>query len=83
MSVLDIPIRGKRSVKGGTTVQIDLPDDQAAELRLLLDGALGELSHEIADTDNPRFRQRLRDRRSALEAVARQLGPARDATVDA
>jgi hypothetical protein len=55
-------------------MKLELTGDQASELRLLLDSALGELSHEIADTDNPRFRQRLRDRRVALEAIAHELG---------
>ena len=64
-------------------MELELTEDQAAELELLLDGALGELSHEIADTDNPQFRQRLRDRRVALEAIAQKLGHAavRDAGV--
>jgi len=55
------------------TVELNLTDDQATELQLLLEGALGELSHEIADTDNPQFRQRLRDRRAALETIAHEL----------
>ena len=54
-------------------MELELTNDQALELKLLLDGALGELSHEIADTDNPQFRQGLRDRRVALEAVAHEL----------
>jgi hypothetical protein len=58
-------------------MELELTDDQASELQLLLDGALGELSHEIADTDNPQFRQRLRDRRAALEAIAHELGHVR------
>jgi hypothetical protein len=58
-------------------MELELTDDQASELRMLLDGALGELSHEIADTDNPQFRQGLRDRRVALEAIAHQLSRVR------
>jgi hypothetical protein len=54
-------------------MELALTEDQASELKLLLDGALGELSHEIADTDNPQFRRRLRDRRVALEAIAHEL----------
>jgi len=54
-------------------MQIELTDVQSSELRRLLDEALRELSHEIADTDNAHFRQGLRDRRAALEAIAHQL----------
>jgi hypothetical protein len=59
-------------------MELELTEDQASELEQLLDGALGELSHEIADTDNPQFRQRLRDRRGALEAIAHELSHVRD-----
>jgi len=55
-------------------MKVELSDVQVEELRLLLDGALAELSHEIADTDNPHFRQGLRDRRTALEAIAQRVG---------
>jgi hypothetical protein len=58
-------------------MELELTDEQASELELLLDDVLGELSHEIADTDNPQFRQRLRDRRVALEAIAHELGHVR------
>lgn len=50
-------------------MELKLTEDQASELTQLLNGALGELSHEIADTDDPRFRRQLRDRRVALEAI--------------
>ena len=56
-------------------MQIELTDDESSELRLLLDEALRDLSHEIADTDNARFRQGLRHRRTALSAISHQLGP--------
>jgi hypothetical protein len=58
-------------------MKLELTEDQASELELLLGGALSELSHEIADTDNAQFRQRLRDRRVALEAIAHELSRVR------
>jgi hypothetical protein len=50
-------------------VDLQLSDDQAQELRTLLDGALGDLSHEIAATDNAEYRLRLRERRDLLTAI--------------
>lgn len=44
------------------------------ELRALLGEALGELSHEIADTDSAPFRERLRQRREHLHRVRDALG---------
>jgi hypothetical protein len=52
---------------------LELTEDQCAELQRLLEGALGDLSSEIAGTDNPEYRQGLRDRRAVLEAVLYQL----------
>jgi hypothetical protein len=46
---------------------------EADELLLLLDGAVGDLSFEIADTDNPEFRDGLRERRNRLSAVRAAL----------
>jgi len=54
-------------------MKVELSDVQVEELRLLLDGALAELSHEIADTDNPEYREVLRERRTVLESVLFQL----------
>ena len=57
-------------------MRIDLTGDQCSELRMLLNGALGELSYEISATDNPKFRQQLRSRRATLTAVRQSLdGP--------
>jgi hypothetical protein len=50
-------------------VQIEITDEQCSELALLLEGALGELSHEIAGTDNATFRQGLRVRQKVLHAL--------------
>lgn len=44
------------------------------ELRVLLDGSLGDLSQEIAATDNAGYRKRLLARREALRRVRAQLG---------
>ena len=57
-----------------SSMNLHLDDVQADELRLVLDGALGDLSHEIADTDNASFRDRLRARREHLRAIRAQLG---------
>lgn len=55
-------------------MQIELTDEQSSQLRLLLHDALGDLSAEIAGTDNSHFREGLRSRKVALEAVSKQLG---------
>ncbi len=54
-------------------MQLTLTESQAAELRDLLDGALGDMSSEIADTDNAGYRVGLKERRDALRAVRDQL----------
>ncbi|HEX3334696.1 MAG TPA: hypothetical protein VHS57_10155 [Acidimicrobiales bacterium] len=48
---------------------IELNEAQCSELQQLLEGSLGDLSTEIADTDNAEYRQGLRDRRAVLESV--------------
>ncbi len=50
-------------------MRIELTDEEAMDLAELLRGALGELSTEIAATDNAGYRDRLRSRRVSLEAV--------------
>jgi hypothetical protein len=52
---------------------IDLTEEQCAELQRLLEASLGDLSTEIADTDNAQYRERLRERRRVLESVLYQL----------
>ena len=42
---------------------IELTEAQCAELQRLLEGTLGDLSTEIADTDNAEYREGLRERR--------------------
>ena len=55
-------------------MDLTLDDERADALRTLLDEALGDLSTEIADTDNAGYRQGLRDRRSLLQDIRAQLG---------
>ena len=57
------------------TMKIELTDEQVADLGDLLRGALGDLSSEIAATDNATYRDGLRARRVSLEGVLAQLGP--------
>jgi len=57
-------------------MELTLNEAEANELRTLLDGSLGDLSSEIADTDNPSFRLTLKERRTHLQAVRALLGPA-------
>lgn len=48
---------------------IELTEAQCAELQSLLENALGDLSSEIAGTDNAEYREGLRQRRDVLESV--------------
>ena len=48
---------------------IELTEAQCAEVQRLLEGALSDLSSEIADTDDAEYRDGLRERRSVLESV--------------
>lgn len=58
-------------------MHIKLTDQQAAELRELLQSSLSDLSAEIAGTDNAGYREGLRVRRASLEAVLLELGGTR------
>jgi hypothetical protein len=59
-------------------VTISLSQKQRDELEHLIDNALGDLSHEIADTDNPSYRAYLRERREVLQSVQLLLVAARE-----
>lgn len=48
---------------------IELTEAQCAELQRLLESSLGDLSTEIAGTDNAEYREGLRQRRTVLESV--------------
>ena len=54
-------------------MELTLTDAEASELRDLLDGSLGDLSSEIADTDNPGYRVALKERRERLRSVRDKL----------
>ena len=54
-------------------MKIELTEGQAADLVELLQGALGDLSSEIAATDNAAYREGLRNRRASLEDVLQLL----------
>lgn len=58
-------------------MELQLDDTQARELHDLLTQTLGDLSSEIADTDNPTFQRMLRDRRDQLRAILQQIDSAR------
>lgn len=55
-------------------MDVRLDQSQAAALAEVLDEVLGDLSAEIAGTDNPEYRAALNRRRDHLRAVRRQLG---------
>jgi hypothetical protein len=54
-------------------MKLELSDTQAEEMRELLEVGLRELTHEIAATDNARFRAGLQQRRQVLADVARGI----------
>jgi len=54
-------------------MELTLTEEEATALRDLLDGSLGDLSSEIADTDNPGYRVGLKTRRLHLQAVRARL----------
>jgi hypothetical protein len=55
-------------------MQVELSDEQAELLREVLDSVVGDLSPEIADTDNPTYRRQLVARRDQLRAILAQVG---------
>jgi hypothetical protein len=55
-------------------MQIDLNEEEAELLRALLDTALRDLSHEIADTDLASYRRMLRERRSSVQRLLDAVG---------
>ncbi len=60
-------------------MKIELTDEQASDLGDLLRQALGDMSSEIAATDNPAYREGLRARRGSLEGVLAKLESGGDA----
>lgn len=55
-------------------MQLELTEEEAEILREVLGTHLGDLSAEIANTDNPSFRRMLRNRRDRLARVHDALG---------
>lgn len=54
---------------------LDLTAEEADVLRHFLAQRLGNLSMEISHTDNPSYRQILRNQRDALRRILDALGP--------
>jgi hypothetical protein len=67
-------------------MRLELTKVQAQELEALLDATIRELSHEIAATDNAKYRAHLMERRTRLggvrEAIAGSLAPVMEPTQD-
>lgn len=55
-------------------MHLDLDDDQAALLRQLLDEAYRDLRYEIADTNNSKFKEHLRQRKAQLSGILDMVG---------
>ncbi|MCL4423727.1 MAG: hypothetical protein M1115_11345 [Actinobacteria bacterium] len=55
-------------------MELQLTDEQAAELKAILDETLRNMSSEIADTDNPSYRDLLNLRRDNTKAIREKLG---------
>jgi hypothetical protein len=55
-------------------MDLQLNNEQAGELRSLLDATFRDLTHEISATDNAEYRAGLRERRDLLAAIRSQLG---------
>jgi len=56
------------------TMRLELDDGDLQILREVLHSVVQDLSLEIADTDNPTYRQALKSRRDRLRAVLDRLG---------
>lgn len=53
--------------------ELNLTDDEVVLLAEVIDQVLADLRYEVADTDNSRFRDELRERRARIEAIAAKL----------
>ena len=54
-------------------MELTLDDERVAELKVVLDAALHDLTSEIADTDNGRYREALRHRRALIDDIRARL----------
>lgn len=52
---------------------IELTDEQQQILVDVIKNVLGDMSYEIADTDNSEFKDKLKQRRDSLKSIADQL----------
>lgn len=53
---------------------LELTDEERIALAELLEGAVSDLSMEIADTDRLAYREQIRHRREVLRVVAGKVG---------
>lgn len=54
-------------------VELNLQQPEVELLREILDETLRDLKYELADTDNPTYKQRLRNRETILRSVLDRL----------
>jgi hypothetical protein len=59
--------------KGGWTMKLELSEEFVEELRKTLGEVIGDMSSEIADTDNPSYRRSLDARRERLRSIVAML----------
>ena len=62
---------------GGPVMELELSEPLAEELRSTLEAVVSDMSTEITATDNPTYRQGLRDRREKLRDILSQLDAAK------
>jgi hypothetical protein len=56
-------------------MNVEISEAQATVLRELLDSRIGSLSSEIRHTDNPTYRQGLREQRDHLRSLLLSIAP--------
>jgi hypothetical protein len=54
-------------------MEVTLSEDEVVDLRQALDEVISDMSVEIADTDNARYRAGLKERRDRLRGVRAKL----------
>ncbi|HYA68472.1 MAG TPA: hypothetical protein VED63_07050, partial [Acidimicrobiales bacterium] len=63
-------------IQENVIMELQLSNEQAGELRSLLDATFRDLTHEISATDNAEYRAGLRGRRDLLATIRSQLDEA-------